>query len=61
MLTAAGCVTLYVFGWGIEVPESYIEGTALQSGDTIDHVTYRTLMERAAERRAATDRTSHYP
>lgn len=53
MRVKAGYIVLYVDGSGVELPEAYIEGTRLKSGDSVTHQTIDELVRRYKQRNGA--------
>ena len=45
MLTKRGHVTLFVDGFGVELPDALIEGTQLKSGDSVSKETLERLSD----------------
>lgn len=44
-LSPKGFVTLFVNGFGVQVEEGYLDGTALKDGDSVHHKTITILGE----------------
>jgi len=49
MLVKRGHVCLFVDGFGVEIPESHIEGTSLKSGDSVSQGLMDELRKRGAD------------
>lgn len=48
-LSPAGKITVFVDGFGVEIPENYTTGTKIKDGDSISSKTLDELRERATK------------